>query len=153
MLSPDIAWQLSREQIRLGNQDRYAIKDKVIVGDFSYGVPEINFFGHKNAFVCIGKFCSFVKGVKLFADGMHHKEYVSTYTFSIFVTGRYDIGTPAEGKVPIIIGNDVWVGADAKIMSGVIIADGAIVGAGTVVAKDVSPICNCCWEACKNYFI
>lgn len=38
-------------------------------------------------------------------------------------------------KNAIIIGNDVWFGADAKVMSGVTIGDGAIIGAGAVVAK------------------
>lgn len=35
------------------------------------------------------------------------------------------------------IGNDVWIGARAVILSGVAIGDGAIVGAGAVVTKDV----------------
>lgn len=35
------------------------------------------------------------------------------------------------------IGNDVWIGARAVILSGVFIGDGAIVGAGAVVTKDV----------------
>ncbi|MGB0498557.1 MAG: CatB-related O-acetyltransferase, partial [Rubricella sp.] len=35
--------------------------------------------------------------------------------------------------------NDVWIGARAIIMSGVTIADGAIVAAGAVVTKDVEP--------------
>lgn len=37
------------------------------------------------------------------------------------------------------IGNDVWVGNGAKIISGVTIGDGAIVAAGAVVTKDVPP--------------
>jgi serine acetyltransferase len=42
-------------------------------------------------------------------------------------------------KGPVIIGNDVWVGAGAIILSGVTIGDGAIVGDGSVVARDVPP--------------
>lgn len=38
---------------------------------------------------------------------------------------------------PIRIGNDVWIGAHAVILSGVNIADGAIVAAGSVVRDDV----------------
>lgn len=41
-------------------------------------------------------------------------------------------------KAPVKIGNDVWIGANAVILSGVTIGDGAIVGAGAVVTKDVS---------------
>ena len=35
------------------------------------------------------------------------------------------------------IGNDVWIGANSVILKGVNVADGAIVGAGAVVTKDV----------------
>ncbi len=38
---------------------------------------------------------------------------------------------------PIHIGRDVWVGANATILSGVTVGDGAIIAAGAVVAKDV----------------
>lgn len=37
----------------------------------------------------------------------------------------------------IIIGNDVWIGANATVLSGVNIADGAVVGAKALVNKDV----------------
>ena len=39
----------------------------------------------------------------------------------------------------IVIGNDVWIGAQATILKGVEIADGAVVGAGSVVTKSVPP--------------
>lgn len=38
-----------------------------------------------------------------------------------------------------VVGNDVWIGHGAKIMAGVTIGDGAIIGAHAVVAKDVKP--------------
>lgn len=38
---------------------------------------------------------------------------------------------------PIIVGNDVWIAGRATIMAGVRIGDGAVVGAGAVVTKDV----------------
>lgn len=40
---------------------------------------------------------------------------------------------------PIYIGNDVWIGRKVIILPGVHIGDGAVIGAGTVVAKDVPP--------------
>lgn len=39
----------------------------------------------------------------------------------------------------VIIGNDVWIGAGAKILKNVHIGDGAIIGANAVVTKDVPP--------------
>lgn len=38
---------------------------------------------------------------------------------------------------PINIGNDVWIGSNATILSGVSVGDGAIIAAGAVVTKDV----------------
>lgn len=39
----------------------------------------------------------------------------------------------------VIIGNDVWIGSHALILGGVKIGDGAVIGAGAVVTKDVPP--------------
>ena len=41
--------------------------------------------------------------------------------------------------MPIIIEDDVWIGANAIILSGVTIGEGAIIGAGSVVTKNVEP--------------
>ncbi|PTR01276.1 acetyltransferase-like isoleucine patch superfamily enzyme [Mucilaginibacter yixingensis] len=41
--------------------------------------------------------------------------------------------------LPVKIGNDVWIGAGAKILGGVTIGDGCVVGAGAVVTKDLPP--------------
>lgn len=38
---------------------------------------------------------------------------------------------------PVIVGNDVWIGYGAIILAGVHIGDGAVIGAGAVVTKDV----------------
>ena len=39
---------------------------------------------------------------------------------------------------PIKIGNDVWIGANSVITAGVKIADGCVIGAGSVVTKNLS---------------
>lgn len=49
---------------------------------------------------------------------------------------RYDFITHA----PIVIEDDVWIGAAATVTPGVTIGRGSVVGAGTVVAKDVPPL-------------
>lgn len=40
---------------------------------------------------------------------------------------------------PIVVENDVWIGANAVIMPGVTIGKGAIIGAGAIVTKDIPP--------------
>lgn len=44
-----------------------------------------------------------------------------------------------QNKGDIVIGNDVWIGSNAKIMSGVHVGDGSIIAANAVVTKDVEP--------------
>ncbi len=55
--------------------------------------------------------------------------------------GTHDIFDPARPllKPPIHVGNDAWVCADAFIGPGVTIGDAAIVGARSVVMRDVNP--------------
>lgn len=43
------------------------------------------------------------------------------------------------GMAPIVIGDDVWIGFNATIMKGVTIGEGAIIGAATVVTKNIPP--------------
>lgn len=40
-------------------------------------------------------------------------------------------------NLPVTIGNDVWIGSGAMIMPGVTIGDGCIIGAGSVVTRDI----------------
>ena len=49
---------------------------------------------------------------------------------------RFDFVTHA----PIVIEDDVWIGAAATITPGVTIGRGSVVGAGAVVARDVPPM-------------
>lgn len=44
-----------------------------------------------------------------------------------------------QGEKPVVIGNDVWIGARAIVLPGVTVGDGCIIGAGSVVTKDVPP--------------
>ena len=92
----------------------------------------------------IGKFCSIACGAKfLFTSGNHSMQSFSTYTFPIFyeewgLDGKA-IRSAWDNKGDIVLGNDVWIGYEAVILSGVTIGDGAIVGARAVVTKDVPP--------------
>lgn len=92
----------------------------------------------------VGKFCSIACGAKfLFTSANHTMKSLSTYPFPIFFEEwKLDSATVTDAwdnKGDIIIGNDVWVGYDAVILSGVTIGDGAIIGTRAVVTKDVPP--------------
>lgn len=58
------------------------------------------------------------------------------HRFSVTSNAIKDQGMNIEEK-PIIIGNDVWIGEKAIILKRVRIGDGSIIGAGSVVTKDV----------------
>lgn len=62
--------------------------------------------------------------------------------FNGVVIGRKDTISPTgrETEYPVI-GDDVWIGPHAIIIGGVRIGDGAIVGAGSIVTKDVPAHC------------
>ena len=86
--------------------------------------------------VSIGKFCSVARGVEVLACLDHDSTYASTYPFSQLFP---ELPTNVRSKGSVSIGNDVWIGARATILSGVTIGDGAVVGADAVVSRDVRP--------------
>lgn len=92
----------------------------------------------------IGKFCSIACGAKfIFTSANHSLKSLSTYPFPIFFE-EWDLDVTNitnawDNKGDIIIGNDVWIGYEAIILSGVTIGDGAIIGTRAVVTKDVAP--------------
>lgn len=112
------------------------IHSEIVVGEYTYGRPEIYAWDKKTR-LFIGKYCSFAKGVKIILGGEHRTDWVSTYPFSVFFDETKEIRGHPHTKGNITIGNDVWIGMDAKILSGVQIGDGAVIAAGTVVVKDV----------------
>lgn len=88
----------------------------------------------------IGKFCSIASGATFMMAGNqgHRMEWVSTFPFSSETFGdKVQDGFLPSGDT--VIGNDVWIGSEAMIMPGVTIGDGAIIGARSVITKDVAP--------------
>jgi virginiamycin A acetyltransferase len=124
----------------------------IIVGDYTYYDDfetvenfernvkyHFDFVGDK---LHIGKFCMIASGVEFIMNGANHlANAVSSYPFAIFGD---DWAHAMEGKTypqkgDIVIGNDVWIGYQATILSGVTVGHGAIIGSKSVVASDVPP--------------
>jgi virginiamycin A acetyltransferase len=83
----------------------------------------------------LGKYCSISWDVTIGATN-HPTDNISTHAFPYVKR----IGFVEQDNQRIIktqIGNDVWVGCNAVILPGVIVGDGAIIAAGSVVTKDV----------------
>ncbi|MBP4048947.1 CatB-related O-acetyltransferase [Chromobacterium violaceum] len=141
----------------------FITKDFIEIGDYTYydasftdEHPEdfentnVLYFPTNGTRLRIGKFCSLANKCKFAMSGSVHP--INAFTaYPLFwnrlydrdVKGFADIAPGPEHYHKIYgdteIGNDVWVGYDALILPGVKIGDGAIVGARSVVTKDVPP--------------
>lgn len=109
--------------------------DLAEVGNFSYGDIKIVYANKVNK-LKIGHFCSIADDVKFMLNADHPTNLVSTYPFKAKVLND---GTDAISKGDIEVGDDVWIGYNSLILSGVKIGQGAVVAAGSVVTKDVPP--------------
>jgi len=124
----------------------------IIVGDYTYYDDfenvenfeknvkyHFNFIGDK---LIIGKFCMIASDVTFIMNGANHlSESLSTYPFAIFGSGWEHAmdGKQYPNKGNINIGNDVWIGYNATIISGITIGNGAIIASNSTVVKDVEP--------------
>lgn len=109
------------------------------IGRASYGNPVVRSW-KEGAVLRIGSFCSIAAGVKIFLGGEHRTDWVTTFPFSkLWPEKAGHIPGHPKTRGDVIIGNDVWIGADAVIMSGVRIGHGAVVGTRALVTRDVPP--------------
>jgi acetyltransferase-like isoleucine patch superfamily enzyme len=133
-------------KLRMKKKSTFFTKDALAgkgykIGDFTYGAPKVFHWGEPVQLE-IGRFCSIAQEVNIFLGGNHRIDWVTTYPFNsinyTFPDWKHLQGHPSS-KGDIIIGNDVWIGYGASIMSGVKIGDGAVIGAKSVVSRDVKP--------------
>jgi Acetyltransferase (isoleucine patch superfamily) len=139
------------EQTRLVYLKTIIKNPNIIVGDYTYyddfENPEnfeknilyhFDFIGDQ---LIIGKFCSIASDVKFIMNGGNHRtDWLTNYPFPVFGNGWESAmpdSWPFKGNT--VIGNDVWIGYGATIMPGIKIGDGAIIGAQSVVTRDVPP--------------
>lgn len=121
------------------SKDIFADK-KHQIGDFTYGAPRI-LFENEDAILKIGKYCSIAEQVTIFLGGNHRTDWVTTYPFNRVPDPYFEDFKTLEGhpatKGNVEIGNDVWIGYKAIVLSGVKIGNGAVVAAGSVVTKNI----------------
>jgi len=99
------------------HEGKIEIGEKVNIGadSFIYGYGDIR----------IGDYCLVANQVEIIS-GTHDYQDVDTPM-------RFQGRTPSE----IVIGEDVWLGTHAVVLGGVTIGKGAIIGAGSVVHRDI----------------
>lgn len=111
--------------------------DKVSIGNGTYGVLNIYSYRNPEEHLSIGSYCSIASDVIFVLSGEHSHTSISTYPFGekVFHDNKY----VAKCKGPITVEDDVWIGVRCTILSGVKIGQGSIIGAGSIVSRDVPP--------------
>jgi virginiamycin A acetyltransferase len=85
--------------------------------------------------VSIGNFCSIARNVSIQTFNHNHNKITTYYIGANLFKENWKNEKVSKGDV--IIKNDVWIGAHSVILGGVIINDGAVVAANSVVTRDV----------------
>ena len=108
---------------------------KTQIGAYTY-TGQFTVIMHAN----IGKFCSISWGVTI---GAGEHDYTKVTTHDFLYNSDYDLNDRSVAydrfEKHLTIGNDVWIGANVTVVRGVHVANGAVIGANSVVTKDVPP--------------
>lgn len=108
-----------RSFLEMGRKSYFAAKPKILWAD-KYGTK-----------LSIGSYTSIAQEAVIFLGGQHSMDRVSTYVMNA--------GLETYSRGDVVIGSDCWIGYRVVIMDGVTINHGAVVGACSVVTKNVPP--------------
>ena len=128
-----LKWRKFNQHNRTLPGTRFSM-DTVSVGKETYGRINVYNYGDKNAgSLHIGSYCSIAKTVMFLTSGNHNYKRFSTFPFDKVIFNQNYEGSKGD----IIIGDDVWIGENAVILSGTNIGQGAVIAAGAVVSGTV----------------
>ena len=103
--------------------------------------------------ITIGNYCSIAAGTRII-ESMHIADRLTTYHYSKNILNK-SIRDDIESKGSIEIEDDVWIGSNTVILSGVKIGRGSIIGAGSIVTHDVpqyTVVAGCPAKVIRNRF-
>ena len=130
----------------IDNRSKISRKARLYAGTKAYAsvIDDYSYVGGNTTLLHakIGKYCSIASNCHI-GMAAHTIDELSTspiFTEKYNGTGASWVDSNLENPLsPVVIVNDVWIGFGALIKGGVNIADGAVIGAGAVVTKDVPP--------------
>ena len=115
---------------------------KYKIGRHTYGTPRVeDCWNNDGVTLQIGSFCSIARDVTIWLGGNHRTEWISTSPLNYILDYGNKKFNQTSTKGSVIIGNDVWIGAETTILSGVVMGDGVVIGAGSVVASGIPSYC------------
>ncbi len=110
----------------------------VKVGSYSYGALNVYSYNEKsNDKLVIGNYVSIAEDVKFFLGANHQLNSVTTFPLRTKLIGLSHMD--AINKGPLVIEDEVWIGANSLLFSGITIGKGSIIAAGSIVTKSVEP--------------
>jgi virginiamycin A acetyltransferase len=118
--------------------DRFFPMEVVQVGKGTYGnITVQSLYVTPEEKLIIGNYVSIAPDVTFFLGVNHQIRTATTFPFYSKLIKRSSIDAISNG--PLVIEDEVWIGTGARIFSGIKIGKGAIIGAGSIVTKDVPP--------------
>lgn len=128
----DKKWRKHNSHNQTTSQNIFDIS-LVKVGKNTYGGIKLITYNNVHK-LNIGNYCSIGPNVTFILDAEHRTDTITTYPLKVRL---FNYDKEAFGKGDITIKDDVWIGYNSIILSGVTINQGAIVAAGSVVTKDI----------------
>lgn len=115
--------------VRIAPNATFRNGDRITIGDHSHiGEHDMLWAGNSHGRITLGRYCLLAPNVTITA---------SNYGI--------DQGTPVmhqpKQERDVVLGDDVWLGANVVVLPGITIGDGAVVAAGAVVTKDLPAQC------------
>lgn len=109
------------------------------IGVGTYGMLNIHSFTEESGErLIIGNYVSIASNVNFILGGNHQINHITTYPLkSRLFNQKFWLDCQSNG--PIIIEDEVWIGTEVIILSGITVGKGAIIASGSVVTKDVPP--------------
>lgn len=123
-----------KKQVNCGDESTVRIGDNTVIMNGE------NIYIGKNTYINSGFFKASKNSKIVIGDNclISYNVHMRTDTHN-YIKRDVNIKDQGHNEKNIIIGNDVWIGYGAQILSGVSIGDGAVIAAGAIVTKDVMP--------------
>ncbi|AKK74754.1 hypothetical protein OK18_02625 [Chryseobacterium gallinarum] len=133
-----IEWRFNNKHNSTTLSHKVKNSDIIKVGNESYGEIITESYENSHEGLQIGNYVSIASNVIFVLGGNHQLSTFTSYPLkSMFIKNSPE--DDAQSKGTIIVEDEVWIGSNVIILSGVTLGKGSIIAAGSVVTKSVEP--------------